>query len=122
MKVIDPIEFSWETADPQTFDGEARVWRLGGSETSDKVLLYRVEFSPGARTYWHEHTGLQLLLVLQGVCLVQKWGEPMIQVRPGASVLIESGEKHWHGAGDETVTHLAANVNATTRWLERVES
>ena len=36
-------------------------------------------------------------------------------------MVIEPGEKHWHGAGSAKITHLAINLNATTRWLEPVE-
>lgn len=120
MKMIVPKEVDWQMADPRTFSGQARVKRLGGGDEPDRTRLYWVEFAASSRTHWHEHTGVQLLYVVKGTCQIQKWGEPLVQVEAGGVVLIEPGEKHWHGAGGEVMSHLAVNINADTRWLEAV--
>ena len=122
MKVLSggPLEPS----DPRNFVGTARVRRLpliGGPEGGEAVIVYVVEFEPGARTNWHRHSGPQLLLVKEGRGMVQKWGEPVREISAGDAVGIEPNEKHWHGATPGTrMTHFAVNLNLTTDWLEPV--
>jgi quercetin dioxygenase-like cupin family protein len=83
--------------------------------------VYRVEFDAEARTHWHRHTGPQWLFIIAGQVRVQKWGEAAVDVGVNDAVVIEPGEKHWHGATPGSAgTHLAVNMNATTEWLERV--
>ena len=109
----------WEDADPRTFTGRARIKRMGGAGASPALKLYRVAFEPGARTHWHVHSGPQLLVVVEGRCLIQRWDGPIEEAGPGDVIHIAPGEKHWHGAGPETgTTHIAINVDAETRWLE----
>jgi quercetin dioxygenase-like cupin family protein len=110
---------AWEQADPKTFTGRARIKRMGGAGSSPGVKLYRVAFEPGARTHWHVHSGPQLLVVVEGPCLVQRWNGPLETARSGDVVHIAPGEKHWHGAGHGgPATHIAVNVDAETTWLE----
>jgi quercetin dioxygenase-like cupin family protein len=112
----------WEDADPQTFTGRARIKRLGGAGGRPEIRLYRVAFEPGARTHWHAHSGPQLLLVIDGRCLVQRWDGPLEVATAGDVVHISPGEKHWHGAGRaEGATHGAVNVDAATTWMEPVD-
>ena len=64
---------------------------------------------------------MQLLLVIDGRCRVQREGERIQEVAAGGAVRIEPGERHWHGATpDAPMTHLALNVDATTEWFEKV--
>jgi quercetin dioxygenase-like cupin family protein len=109
----------WEDADPETFTGRARIKRMGGAGAAPAVRFYRVAFDPGARTHWHTHSGAQLLVVLEGRCLVQRWGGEVQRAEAGDVIHVAPGEKHWHGAGPDTPTvHLAINVDAETTWLE----
>ncbi len=84
-----------------------------------------VSFEPGARTNWHTHPLGQTLFVLSGVGRVQKHGEPVRAIRPGDTVWIAPGEKHWHGAGPETrMVHVAfheAIDGSHVEWLEPVD-
>jgi len=112
----------WEEADPANFTGQARVQRTGFLDGKDQIRQFRVEFEPDARTNWHIHSGPQVLVIVSGTCLVQKWGKEVKRVSAGQTVVFEPGEKHWHGASsDGPVLHLALNVNVTTTWLEEVE-
>jgi len=86
-----------------------------------EVHMYRVAFQPSARTAWHAHSGIQLLLVVEGRCRIQKDGEPIEEVAAGGAIRIEAGERHWHGAtADGPMTHLALNVDAATEWFDKV--
>ncbi|MGE5171407.1 MAG: cupin domain-containing protein [Rudaea sp.] len=99
----------------------ARSARLAAAQEGVPVGVYRVEFEAGARTHWHTHSGPQWLFVLDGRIRVQVWGETARDVGAGDAVVIAPNEKHWHGAAPESHgTHLAVNVNATTKWLEPV--
>jgi quercetin dioxygenase-like cupin family protein len=71
----------------------------------------RVHFTPGARTAWHTHPKGQTIHVLEGVCLAQRRGGPVEEIRPGDSVFFEPGEEHWHGATPTRfMAHLALAV------------
>ena len=54
----------------------------------------------------------------------QEWGKPAIELKPGDTVKIAPGVKHWHGAAkDSWFTHIAIEVpseNGRTEWLEPV--
>jgi quercetin dioxygenase-like cupin family protein len=89
-----------------------------------RVKAVRVSFEPGARTVWHTHPLGQTLHVVAGVGRVQAFGEPVRQIRPGDTVWIPPGEKHWHGAAPETgMVHLAFHEHLDgvhVEWLEPV--
>jgi quercetin dioxygenase-like cupin family protein len=83
-----------------------------------------VTFEPRARTAWHTHPLGQTLIVTAGAGRVQRWGNPVEEIRPGDVVWIPPGQKHWHGASATTaLTHLA--IQETTggtnvQWMEHV--
>ena len=89
-----------------------------------RLRVNRVSFEPGARTAWHTHPLGQTLYVLQGVGRAQTWGGPVRVLRPGDTVWIPPGEKHWHGAAPTNgMTHLAmqeAFDGTAVVWLEQV--
>jgi quercetin dioxygenase-like cupin family protein len=90
-----------------------------------RVRAVRVSFEPGARTNWHTHPLGQTLHVLSGVGRVQLLGQPVRTIRPGDTVWIAPGEKHWHGAApDQGMVHLAVHeadeTGAHVEWLEPV--
>lgn len=75
------------------------VWTETLAETTTPpMLINRAHFSPGARTCWHEHAQGQILIVENGVALVQEQGGPMESVRAGQTIVCEPGVRHWHGA------------------------
>ncbi|VTU24861.1 (R)-mandelonitrile lyase [Variovorax sp. PBL-E5] len=83
-----------------------------------------VTFEPGARTAWHTHPIGQTLIVTAGAGHVQRWGDPMQEIRPGDVVWIPAGQKHWHGASPTTaMTHIAITEQPDGKavdWLEKV--
>jgi quercetin dioxygenase-like cupin family protein len=108
-------------ADARHFTGPASVTHIDRVVEQPLLNMYRVAFQPSARTAWHAHTGVQVLLVLEGRCRVQKAGEPIREVAAGGAVRIEPGERHWHGATPESpMTHIALNIDTTTEWFEQV--
>jgi quercetin dioxygenase-like cupin family protein len=121
MKIFRAAEVASQPGDTKTFTGTVVRTTLASDTAGTAVNVYRVEFSPGARTHWHTHDGPQWLFVVEGRIRVQKLGEPATEVVAGDAVVIQPGEKHWHGAttGQRGV-HLAVNVKAATTWLEPV--
>jgi quercetin dioxygenase-like cupin family protein len=83
-----------------------------------------VTFEPSARTAWHTHPLGQTLIVTTGLGLVQEWGKPVREIRPGDIVWIPAGVKHWHGAAPETsMSHIAiaeAQEGNVVDWMEKV--
>jgi hypothetical protein len=55
---------------------------------------------------------------------VQRWGDPVQEIRPGDVVRIPPGQKHWHGAAPTTLmTHLAVTEHLDgirVHWMEKV--
>jgi quercetin dioxygenase-like cupin family protein len=108
----------------QNFTGNVRVDTPFRAEAPGRVGGALVTFEPGARTAWHTHSLGQTLIVTQGVGLVQRWGGPVQEIRPGDVVWIPPGEKHWHGATPSiAMSHVAIAEQLdgkTVEWLEKV--
>ena len=106
------------------FTGNVRVERLFPSNDSFSIVGAYVTFEPGARTAWHAHLTGQRLIITAGVGLVQEWGGPIVEVRPGDVVWFPPGVKHWHGASkNAAMTHLSLTGDRdgkNTEWLEKV--
>ena len=106
------------------FTGNVRIDPLFQGNAPGRAAGASVTFEPGARTAWHTHPLGQALIVISGSGLVQSWGRPVEQIRPGDVVWVQSGEKHWHGATPTTaLTHIAIQEQMdgkTADWMERV--
>jgi quercetin dioxygenase-like cupin family protein len=106
------------------FTGNVRVDPLFQAPAPARVFGASVTFEPGARTAWHTHPVGQTLIVTAGCGLVQRWGGPVEEIRPGDVVWIAAGEKHWHGAGATmAMTHIAIveQLDGTSaEWMEQV--
>ena len=89
-----------------------------------RIQAVRVSFEPGARTVWHTHPLGQTLYVFSGIGRVQSEGGPLREIRPGDTVWIPPGEKHWHGASpSQGMVHLALQETvdgSAAEWLEPV--
>jgi quercetin dioxygenase-like cupin family protein len=106
------------------FSGSVRVDPLFQAVEPARALGVSVTFEPGARTAWHTHPLGQTLIVTAGSGLIQRWGGPISEIRPGDVVWIPPGEKHWHGAAAYTsMTHIAIQEQLdgkTADFLEKV--
>lgn len=102
------------------------VWQdpIVVAEAPARVVANRVSFEPGARTAWHTHPLGQTLYVLSGVGRFQTKGGPIIEIRPGDTIWIPPGEKHWHGASpNNKMTHIAmqeSEKGSAVTWMEKV--
>ena len=106
------------------FTGVVRVDPLINAPDPARIFGALVTFEPGARTGWHTHPLGQTLIVTAGSGLVQRWGGPIEEIRPGDVVWIAPGEKHWHGAAPTTaMSHIAIVEQIEGKsadWMEKL--
>ncbi|MEL6583533.1 MAG: cupin domain-containing protein [Pseudomonadota bacterium] len=123
---ITPLDGNPQTSGPaEYFTGEVRMSTIVRAPEPARVRALVVSFQPGARTAWHTHPLGQTLYVTAGLGRVQLEGEPVQVIRPGDSVWIAPGERHWHGAApDHAMTHVAIQeadeTGSNVTWLEHV--
>lgn len=116
----------WPIGEPNTayakyFTGQSYLALL------DSVSgLCNVSFEPGCRNNWHVHHGAnQILICVSGRGWYQEWGKPAVELKPGVTIAVPEGVKHWHGAAkDSWMQHLTYHANAkpgnSNEWLEPV--
>ena len=102
------------------------VWQdpIVETEAPARLRAATVSFEPGARTNWHTHPLGQTLHVVSGRGRAQTEGGPIVELKPGDTLWIGPGERHWHGAGPDTaMTHIAMHEaldGKHVEWLEPV--
>lgn len=76
----------------------------------------------GMRSYWHCHTGGQIMMLDEGVGRVQKRGERIRTLRRGDTEYAPPGVEHWHGAANDASAHYFQTSigNTATWWMEEV--
>ena len=108
----------------ENFTGTVRIDPLFRVPDPARAVGASVTFEPGARTAWHTHPLGQNLIVIFGRGLVQSWGGPIKEIRPGDVISCPPGEKHWHGATPTTaVTNIAIQEQLdgkAVEWMEKV--
>lgn len=103
------------------FTGEVWMDDVGSVPAPVPVRALHVHFTPGARTAWHVHPHGQVLYIVDGLGRVGSEGGPVRVVRPGDTVHIGAGERHWHGAApDRVMSHVAVSGGEPTIWAEHV--
>jgi 4-carboxymuconolactone decarboxylase len=106
------------------FTGSVRIDSSFQANAPARMYGARVAFEPGARTAWHTHPLGQILIVTTGTGRVQRWGDPIDEIRQGDVVWIPPGQKHWHGAApNSSMTHIAISEQLdgkTVDWMEKV--
>ena len=107
------------------FKGASYLARL----STNQVGIAAVTFEPGCRNNWHIHHaakgGGQILVCTAGRGYYQEWGRPAVEMKPGDTVNIPAGVKHWHGAApDSWFQHLSIEPpgeGTSNEWLEPVD-
>jgi mannose-6-phosphate isomerase-like protein (cupin superfamily) len=79
-------------------------------------------WQPGMRSYWHCHTGGQIMMLFEGVGRVQKRGERIRTLHKGDTEYAGPGVEHWHGAAPDASAHFFQTSIGTgpTLWMEEV--
>ena len=106
MKVVRIGDVEDQEATSQIFRGQVSRQDLIG-ENEDEMRVSVINFSPGAVNVFHTHTFDQVLYVTEGTGVVATEKEE-VTVTPGTIIFIPAGEKHWHGATEDTAfSHIA---------------
>ena len=110
-------------APAKSFTGAARVEMLFEALEPSHASGGSVTFQPGARTAWHLHPRGQILIVTAGTGRVQRWGDPIEEIRAGDVVRIPAGQKHWHGASPHaSMTHIAITEHRDGRAVQATKA
>ena len=108
----------------ENFTGSVRVDSLFQAIAPARTSGALVTFEPSARTAWHRHPLGQILIVTSGTGRVQRWGDPIEEIRKGDVVWIPPGQKHWHGAApNSSMAHIAIVEQLdgkSVEWMEKV--
>lgn len=113
-----------QPAPAENFTGSVQIDSPFQANAPARTYGARVTFEAGARTAWHTHVLGQILIVTAGTGRVQRWGDPVEEIRQGDIVWIPPGQKHWHGAAPNTaMTHIGIVEQLdgkSTDWMEKV--
>ena len=122
MRVIKSADRIGGDAEPPKgrFHGHALQSTL--HQTAKETRASFVRFEPAAHTHWHEHSGGQVLHIIDGNARVQAWGEEAHSLAVGDTVVTPPGEKHWHGAGEGGPMTQLAFTSGEVTWHEDVDS
>lgn len=124
-KIIRSEQRTTKVQPPASFVGTVYADEVVVGEKPSRMRGTRVTFTPGARTNWHTHPVGQTLYCMTGVGRYQEVGKALIELRPGDTVVIPPGAKHWHGSAPGVLfCHLAlsevSDTGEGTEWLEPV--
>jgi quercetin dioxygenase-like cupin family protein len=75
------------------------------------IRSVRFQYEAGARSYWHSHEGIQVLLLEKGRGRMQIQGQPVREMTPGQPTFFPAGVPHWHGAApDQGLTQISVSI------------
>ncbi|MEE9199255.1 MAG: cupin domain-containing protein [Dehalococcoidia bacterium] len=118
MQVISIDSVSKDGSPRPIFEGEVTVQPLVTKGIAENVGLVMVNFSPGSRTKLHIHTHDQVLLVTSGKGILATEDKENV-VTPGMLVHVPPGERHWHGATqDSPFSHISITSPGETKIVE----
>jgi quercetin dioxygenase-like cupin family protein len=115
MVKITAQDFSAGTVQnrPEMFIGEVRGQNLVADGEAPSQRVTAISFVDGARNRWHWHSTEQVLVVTHGEGIVAD-GDGEHPIVAGDVVLIQAGERHWHGAKPgASMTHLSILLPGT---------
>jgi quercetin dioxygenase-like cupin family protein len=106
MKVVKTGGLPRQVAVSPLFVGEVFRQEIVEPGDSRSFNFSIINFSPGSRNKFHQHTSDQILIITSGTGVVATEAEER-EVSAGDVVLIPAGENHWHGApGATAMSHI----------------
>ena len=104
-----------EQDDRHHFTGEVKIQRAP-SEAPEDMEVWAVWFESGSRTIPHSHPSEQILLVVQGQCVVATRDKRII-LDAGEWAVISQDEWHWHGAANKKrAMHISFKSPGQGNW------
>ena len=99
MKVVKISEVKKDPVSSPLFTGP-EVTRQDLSDSPEFTVAV-VNFGKGIRNKFHTHDSEQILIVTSGKGFIATETEKK-EITPGDVVIIPAGEKHWHGATEDS--------------------
>lgn len=91
-----------QKVDSPSFTGDVYITSMiTPDDTYNFPPTNNIIFAPSARSSWHSHGGM-VILVTGGVGYYQEEGKPAQIIRKGDVVNIPEGVRHWHGAAPDS--------------------
>jgi quercetin dioxygenase-like cupin family protein len=117
MKIVRTDMVPKESRVSPMFTGQVTMQTL--LPESSEFIVNIVNFGKGVRNKFHSHDYEQILIVTGGRGIVATEGEKQV-VSEGDVILFPPGEKHWHGATeDSNFSHIfVTNTQTKTKNLE----
>ena len=117
MKIVKMSMVPKESRVSPMFTGEVTMQTL--LPESSEFTVNIVNFDKGVRNKLHSHDYEQVLIVTAGRGIVATEEEKRV-VTEGDVILFPAGEKHWHGATEDSkFSHIfVTNTQTKTRRLE----
>ena len=111
---LSTLNSSWPIGEPNTAYAQYFIGNSYLAVLDPATGLCNVSFEPGCRNNWHIHHGaVQMLICVSGRGWYQEWGKPAVELKPGVTIAVPEGVKHWHGAAmDSWMQHLTYHANA----------
>jgi 4-carboxymuconolactone decarboxylase len=100
MKVVKVSEVRKESSTSPLFTG-SNVTRQVLLPDSKEYNVLVVNFGKGARNKFHAHDSEQILIITSGKGIIATETEKKT-ITVGDVVIIPAGEKHWHGATEDS--------------------
>ena len=96
--------------------GKVEAQRLIGDKVAEGLKVSLIFFSPGAKNRFHTHTSEQVLWVTSGKGILATEKEEHV-LTPGMVAYIPAGERHWHGATqDSAFAHISIATAGETKF------
>ena len=120
MRVVRTAEVAEEpVTSPLMTGGTVTRQPIVPIESSKNFNTSIVNFGRGARNKFHAHTSDQILVITSGIGIVATEQEER-EVSVGDVIHVPAGEKHWHGARNEShMSHITITAkDSETTQLE----
>ena len=120
MQIVRLNQVSAEPASGPLFTGPVTRQPIITGGKSKQFIVSQVNFNKGVRNKFHVHTSDQILIVTSGTGFCATDTEE-VTVGPGDVILFPAGERHWHGATqDSAFSHIyVASVDNQTTQVEK---
>jgi quercetin dioxygenase-like cupin family protein len=117
MLVIKPDRSQAKaTPSPEYFEGAVFMHHLVTRDSSAELELIAVFFERGARTIPHTHSTDQVLVVVEGRCVVADESGRR-ELATGECALLPANQWHWHGAAPgQSACHISVRKPGPSDW------
>ncbi|MGI9070972.1 MAG: hypothetical protein ACR2JB_06530 [Bryobacteraceae bacterium] len=100
----------------ENFTGSVRIDSSFQASSPARIYGARLAFEPGARTAWHTHPLGKVLIVTAGTGRVQRWGDPIDEIRRKPEPLMIQEQGSFAVGGSVTATGSPLRRHRAAGW------